>query len=354
MIPIPRPQLTGAEAEAAEAVTLPARTGPEGRRRLVSIVCPVHNEEAAVDLFYGRLTRVLDPLRHEYDFEIIFTNNCSSDQTADRILRLREQDPSVQLLTYSRNFGQQASVMGGLRQAAGDAVIMIDVDCEDPPELIPEFLAGWKEGYDIVYGERNRRPEPIVVTWMRKIFYRLTKLIADDDIILDMAEFCLIDAQVRDAAAAGDDTHPFVRAEIARCGFRRKGIRYDRQIRVVGKSHYNLWRMSQFAVAGILSSTTAPLHAPIILLPPLLLANVALLALQIANLWRWGFPVLVCMDLLFLCGSVAGIGLYLARNYHSLIARPVVVVDWRHSALNTRPEQSPNALRRQGPPRDGA
>jgi dolichol-phosphate mannosyltransferase len=189
---------------------------------------------------------------------------------------------------------------------------------------------------------------------MRKIFYRLTKLIADDDIILDMAEFCLIDAQVRDAAAAGDDTHPFVRAEIARCGFRRKGIRYDRQIRVVGKSHYNLWRMSQFAVAGILSSTTAPLHAPIILLPPLLLANVALLALQIANLWRWGFPVLVCMDLLFLCGSVAGIGLYLARNYHSLIARPVVVVDWRHSALNTRPEQSPNALRRQGPPRDGA
>ena len=354
MIPIPQPRLTGAGTEAADAVTRPAPAGPEGSRRLVSIVCPVYNEEEAVELFYGRLTRALDPFRHEYDFEIIFTNNCSSDRTADKILRLREQDPAVQLLTYSRNFGQQASVMGGLRQAAGDAVIMIDVDCEDPPELIPEFLAGWKEGYDVVYGERNRRPEPIAITWMRKIFYRLTKLVADDDIVLDMAEFCLIDAQVRDAAAAGDDTHPFVRAEIARCGFRRKGIRYDRQNRVVGKSHYNLWRMSQFAVAGILSSTTAPLHAPIVLLPPLVLANVVLLALRIAHLWRWGFPALVCLDLLYLCASVAGIGLYLARNYHSLIARPVVVVDWRHSALNTSPEQSPNALHRQGPPRDGA
>ena len=330
-----------------------ARAGSEGRRQLVSIVCPVYNEEAAVEPFYARLTSVLEPFRREYDFEVIFTNNCSSDRTAEKVLRLREQDPSVQLLTYSRNFGQQASVMGGLRQAAGDAVIMIDVDCEDPPELIPRFLAGWKEGYDVVYGERNRRPEPSVVTWMRKLFYRLTRAIADSDIILDMAEFCLIDAQVRDAAAAGDDTHPFVRAEIARSGFRRKGIPYDRGNRAVGKSHYDLWNMGKFAVAGLLSATTAPLRAPIILLPPLLLANAVLLALQVAGAWSGGFATLVCLDLLYLCCSVAAIGLYLSRNYHSLIARPVVVVDWRHSALNTPPQQSPNALRRQGPPRDG-
>ena len=343
--------MTGAEDE---AVTRPARTGPDGRRRLVSIVCPVYNEEAAVGPFHERLTRALEPLRNEYDFEIIFANNCSTDQTASRILRLRERDPSVQLLTYSRDFGQQASVLGGLRQAAGDAVIMIDVDCEDPPELVPEFLAGWQAGYDIVYGERNRRREPLVITWMRKFYYRLDKLIADHEIILDMAEFCLIDAQVRDAVTAGGDTQPFVRSEIARCGFHRKGIRYDRQQRVAGKSHYDLWRMSQFAVAGMLSSTTLPLRAPVALLPLLLLANAALLALQIAHLWRWGFPALVCLDLLYLCASVAGIGLYLARNYHSLIARPVVIVDWRRSALNTPPGRSPNALPRQGPPCDDA
>src|SRR6185437_1331698 len=110
------------------------------------------------------------------------------DDTAKKILALRESDPRVQLLTFSRNVGYQSSVYAGLKQARGDLVLVIDVDCEDPPELLPEFLRAVDDGHDVVYGIRGRRDEPLPVTLARKIFYRLTKLLADSDIILDMAE----------------------------------------------------------------------------------------------------------------------------------------------------------------------
>src|SRR5438067_478846 len=137
---------------------------------LVSIICPVFNEEPSIDPFYARLTPVLTPLRDRYRFELIFTNNCSTDDTASKVLGLREKNPEVQLLSLSRNFGYQGSIHAGLRQASGAAVIIIDVDCEDPPELIPKFVDGWNEGNDLVYGLRGRRHEFWGVTVMRKIF----------------------------------------------------------------------------------------------------------------------------------------------------------------------------------------
>lgn len=318
-------------------------------RPLVSIVCPVLNEEEAIEPFHRRLTAVLEPLRGDYDFELLFTNNRSTDRTAERILALREHDRSVQLLTFSKNYGYQFSLLAGLRQAAGDLIIAIDVDCEDPPELIPRFLEGWRHGFDIVYGERDRREEPAVVTWMRKIFYRVNRLTADSDIVLDMAEFCVMTAAVRDAVTSSGSTYPFIRAEIAHYGFRRLGIRYNRERRIVGRTHYNFWRMTEFAVAGILSSTTAPLRLTLYLLPLLVLVNAALLALQISGAWAWGFETLVCVDFLYVSVALAFIALYTARNYRNVIARPFVVVDWRMSAINSPPERSPIAIPRQGP-----
>lgn len=325
-------------------------SGTAGRARpRVSIVCPVLNEEEAIAPFHGRLEAVLAPLRDQYDFELIFTNNRSTDRTAERVLALRERDRSVQLLTFSRNYGYQFSLMAGLKQAAGDVIVPIDVDCEDPPEMIPRFLEGWRQGYDIVYGVRDRREEPLPVTWMRKVFYRLNRLTADSDILLDMAEFCLMTAAVRDAVAASGSTYPFIRAEIAHYGFRRLGIRYDRERRIVGRTHYNFWRMTEFAVAGILSSTTAPLRLTLYLLPLLVIANLVLLFVQIRGIWAWGFDTLVCVDFLFVSVALAFLALYTARNYRNVIARPFVVVDWSRSAVNTPPERSPNAIRRQGP-----
>src|SRR4051812_31831903 len=152
----PRPGLPGLRRMTGD---LPgAEDAPTtGGRQLISIVCPVFNEEAAVPLFYRRLREALGPLRHAYDFELIFTNNRSTDRTLEVVSGLRQADPTVQVLTFSRNFGYQASVLAGLRHAAGDAMVVIDVDCEDPPEMIPKFVAEWEKGFDVVYGLRGKR-----------------------------------------------------------------------------------------------------------------------------------------------------------------------------------------------------
>ena len=318
-------------------------------RRRITIVCPVYNEEQCVPPFYERLMGVLEPLRGQYEFDLLFTNNRSTDTTAEKVLELRQRDPSVQLLTLSRNFGYQNSVLAGIRQAAGDALIVIDVDCEDPPEMIPQFIAVWNEGYDVVYGKRERREEFFGITWMRKLFYRLNRALADSDIILDMAEFALITSEVRDAVASSGSTNLFIRAEVAHYGFRRKGIAYDRQRRILGKTHYNLYRMTEFAVAGMLSSTTAPLRVGFYLLPVVVVSNAVLLLLDILGVWSWGFKLLVSLDFIYVSTALAFISLYTARNYRNVIARPTAVVDWRLSAVNAPPERSPNALRRLGP-----
>lgn len=312
-------------------------------RPLVSIICPVFNEESTIELFYERLTGVLRDVAERYRFELIFANNASTDGTEDKVRKLREANPAVQLLTLSRNYGYQYNVLAGLRQASGAAILVIDVDCEDPPELIPRFLDGWEEGHDVVYGERDRRQEPLSVTLMRKLFYRLNKRVADSDIILDMAEFFLITAPVRDAVTATRNTFPFLRAEVAHYGFRRLGIRYNRQQRIAGETHYNLWGMVVFAVAGILSSTTLPLRLPLFLLPVLLLANTMLLAAEWSGVFPRGFQLLVALDFLFLASVLAFSSLYVSRIYRNIIARPLAV-DWARSATNLPPERSGNHI----------
>jgi dolichol-phosphate mannosyltransferase len=318
-------------------------------RKRVSIVSPVYNEELTVRPFYERLTSAIGPLSDRYEFEIIFTNNRSTDRTAERVLEIRAADPRVQLLTLSRNFGYQQSMLAGIRQASGDAVCLIDADGEDPPEMLADFIRHWEEGCDLVYGIRDRRAEPAPVTWMRKIFYRVNRMIADSDILVDVAEFSLFSADVRDAVASGVSTFPFLRAEIAHYGFKRLGIRYNRQPRLGGRSHFNFYGMARFAIAGILSSTTVPLRIALYLLPPLFALNAIGFWLEASGRWSWGFELLVTMDLLHLCTALSIVALYTARNYRNVIARPLAVVDWRLSALNLPRERSPNDLPRQGP-----
>ena len=324
---------------------------PDGRRKLVSVVTPVYNESATVGVFYERLANALAPFTDRYVFEFIFSDNASTDDTGARVAALRANDPRVQLLALSRNYGYQASMVAGMRQASGDAVIFIDADCEDPPEMLPQFLAAWEQGHDIVYGIRERRSEPPHVTLSRRLFYRLNKMIADSDILVDVAEFCLMTAEVRDAVAAGLSTFPFIRAEVAHYGFHRLGIHYDRQPRVGGKSHYNLYEMVRFAIAGILTSTTVPLRLALYGLPTLALANVALLWLEATGRWGMAFETLVSLDLLYVATALAFVALYTGRNYRNVVGRPIAVVDFRRSLLDLPPERSPNRLPRMGPER---
>jgi dolichol-phosphate mannosyltransferase len=315
-------------------------------RPLLSVICPVFNEEKCVALFHERLMTALAPL-DGIDVEIIFMNNRSTDRTADEVLALRGRDPRVQLVTLSRNVGYQASVQAGLRQACGDLLVVIDVDCEDPPEMIPRFVAGWRDGHDVVYGERKNRPEPGWLIGARKVFYRLMKLVADSDIILDMAEFCLITSEVRDAVLAHRSTFPFVRSEIAAAGFSRLAIPYDRGVRVAGETHYNLARMTTFAVAGILSSTTLPLRASVYALALVLPLNLFWLVWHVLGHGGF-FDVIVVVDLCYLVTFIAFISLYIARTYRNEIARPTAVVDWRRSATNATRGASGNRLAARG------
>ena len=322
-----------------------------GRKR-VSIVTPVFNEAATVDRFHEQMTAALAPLEDGYAFELIYSDNASSDDTRTRIAALRARDPRVQLLALSRNYGYQASMVAGMKQASGDAIIFVDGDGEDPPTLIARFLQHWEEGHDVVYGIRERRHEPAHISLARKLFYRVNRMIADSDILVDVAEFGLISAEVRDAVVVGLSTFPFIRADVAHYGFRRIGIRYDRNPRLGGTSHFNAYGMARFAVAGILTSTTVPLRLALYGLPTLILANALLLWLEATGRWRMAFETLVAGDLLYIATALAFVALYTGRNYRNVVGRPVAVVDFRRSLLDLPPEQSPNKLPRMGPRRD--
>jgi dolichol-phosphate mannosyltransferase len=329
----------------------PVEGGGSGGRPLVSIVTPVFNEENNVPVFYERLVKALAPRVAEFDFEIIFSDNRSTDATAERVRELRAKDPRVQLLMLTRNYGYQSSMVAGLRQASGDAILLIDVDCEDPPEMIPQFLQGWKDGNDIVYGIRRRRSEPIHITLLRMLFYRVNRLIADSDILVDVGEFFLMTSEVRDAVVSGMSTFPFIRAEMAHYGFRRMGIPYDREPRIGGTSRFNFYAMGRFAVAGILTSTTVPLRLSLYGLPTLFLLNVLLLWLEGSGRWAMAFEVMVSLDLLYIATALAFVALYTGRNYRNVVGRPIAVVDFKRSALDLPPERSPNRLPRMGPDR---
>jgi glycosyltransferase involved in cell wall biosynthesis len=309
-------------------------------RKLISILCPVFNEEQTVPLFYARLLEILSPLRSQYDFEILFTNNRSTDRTLALLRELREEDRSVQVLTLSRNFGYQASVQAGMSYARGEAVIVIDVDCEDPPELIPQFLAKWEEGYDIVYGIRKDRIESWPLKKTRNAFYVLLKVMADMDIILYMAEFALIGSNVRNAIISNRNTFPFLRSEIGYAGFSRYGIAYQRQSRIAGATHYSLTRMAVFGLAGILTASTFLMRLAAYAWPLVALLSIGALIWDAAMHTSVGFRLSVITLLLYISFFLMAFGLYIARIYKNGIGRPVFIIDPKCSFVDPAPDHS--------------
>ena len=304
-------------------------------RKLVSIICPVFNEEKSLPIFYRRLKSALAPLVSRYDFELLFTNNRSTDDTLEIISALHQQDPMVQVLTLSRNFGYQASVLAGLTHAGGEAMVVVDADCEDPPEMIPQFIAGWEKGNDIVYGIREKRLEFVVVQWMRKLYYRLLRLTADSEIILDMAEFALVSANVRDQMINNNSTFPFLRAEVGYAGFERTGIPYTRQARVGGRTHYNLLGMTLFGIGGILSSSTFLLRLAAVLGVLLVPLNLFLLVWSFWTGIDQQLRSVIVLDLSYVVFFVAILSTYVARIYKNGLNRPVFIVDWRKSIVQS-------------------
>src|SRR5882762_1964316 len=306
---------------------------------LITILCPVYDEDRVIPLFFQRIQPVIEKLAEHYPVHLLFLNNASNDSTHQQIEKIREVWPTTYLITMSRNVGYHASLECGLKNAVGDLFVFIDVDCEDPPEMILEFVEKYEQGYDIVYGERVDRDESEAMKSARKFFYRLLHAVADDEIILDMAEFSLFTKEVRDAILDENTSFPFLRASIARVGFRRAAIPFKRQKRIAGSTHYNLMRMSLFAVGGILSASTLFLRLPIYLLPVWLLSLLFLGVGYVSTHSPWMIVAAFLLFAAYTGATMAFTAMYVARAYKNGLHRPNAFIDRSRSVLQpTRPD----------------
>jgi len=292
------------------------------RKPIISILVPVHNEERVVELFFKRIHPVTQQLAEHYEPHLIFLNNASTDRTLDAITALREKHPNIFVLSLARNVGYQRSLEFGLRNCIGDLFVFIDVDCEDPPEMILDFVRKHREGYDVVYGERVDRVEIAFVKFLRKVFYRLMKAISDEEVVLDMAEFSLMTGEVRSAIIQDHSSFPFIRASIGRVGFNRTGIPYCRHPRIAGQTHYNWWGMFTFAVGGLLAASTLLLRALTYALPFWVGAMVWLGYMASSGQSTWAYPTMVLLGFLYCGSALSFISIYLARVYKNTMGRP--------------------------------
>jgi len=304
------------------------------RRSLITIIVPVYNESETILLFFERLYRVIAKIDSiKYEVNVLFLNNASTDNSFEIIAGLHAKHDFVYLISMSSNVGYQKSIECGLKNAKGDLFLVIDVDCEDPPEMILEFLAQYEQGFDLVYGIRSDRHEIWIIKKFRKFFYHIVRRVGDDEAILYMAEFALLTAEVRDATVNSLDSFPFLRSSMARVGFKRVGISYKRQKRIAGKTNYNFYGMVVFAIASILSSTTLPLRLPIYYLPFWTLSTVGFLWAYSSTSSIFFILLLAATTSLYVGGTISAVALYLARTYKNTLRRPNYFIHKRYSIL---------------------
>lgn len=316
------------------------------RRKLLSICVPVYNEEGNIRPLHERVSKVMAGLADRYDFELLFTDNHSTDRTFEELAELARQDRRVRVLRFSRNFGFQKSILTNYRHARGDAAMQLDCDLQDPPELIPEFLRLWEDGYKVVYGVRRSRPNenPLLHT-ARKAFYRLIDALSEDELPHDAGDFRLIDRVVIDQLAASNDQQPYIRGMIATMGFRQIGVTYDRSARTVGESKFRLRHLVALATDGILHHSIVPLRLATI--TGLVMSGVAVVAalyyavarLFFAEDWPPGFAsstILILLSIGMNAFFMGIIGEYVGRIFKNVKNSPFTIIE---SVIDSTAEQ---------------
>jgi glycosyltransferase involved in cell wall biosynthesis len=299
-----------------------------------SIVIPVYNEAEGIPSLLLRLEKLADKIKPE-TVEMIFVNDGSKDQSGDILDAATAQSPLFKVLHFSRNFGHQLAITAGIEMAQGRTVTVIDADLQDPPELIPDLISKWREGFDVVYAVRRTRVgETQFKLWTAKLFYRVLRKLTDVDIPLDTGDFRLMDRKVVDSFLRLRERHRFVRGMVAWLGFRQTGILYDRAEREFCETHYPLKKMIRFAFDGITSFSTVPLRLATYL--GILSATVALLM----GVWTLYIKLFtgeaiqgwasVMLMVLFLGGmqllTLGIFGEYLGRVYDEGKARPLFLI----------------------------
>ena len=225
---------------------------------MISVVVPVFNEEKVINAFNKRLITTLDDLNNKY--EILYVNDGSNDNTLEILKKIKNDIKCMKIINFSRNFGHQIAITAGIDNAKGDAVVVIDADLQDPPELINEMVKQWEKGYEVVYAQRQRRTgENILKIFTAKIFYRLIKQLTNIDIPVDVGDFRLMSRKVVDHLNRLREKHRYVRGMVAWIGFKQIGVKYQRKPRYTGTTHYPLGKMIKFSIDGLSSFSTLPL-----------------------------------------------------------------------------------------------
>ena len=225
----------------------------------LSIIVPIYNEEQVIPELYRRITGVMEKI--DVTWEMVCINDGSRDRSVQLLLDLRQADPRIKLVDFSRNFGHQIAITAGLDYAEGDAVVIIDADLQDPPEVIGEMLARWREGYEVVYAVRaDRKGESFFKLWTANAFYRLLRAITDVNIPLDAGDFRLMDRQVVRTMRSLRENHRFMRGLSSWVGYKQIGVEYKRAERYAGETKYPLRKMLKLTMDAITSFSYVPLR----------------------------------------------------------------------------------------------
>lgn len=299
----------------------------------LSVVVPMYNEEEVIEVTYRRLKAVLDKLGESY--EIVFVNDGSRDKTADIVRGFCAGDSNVKMVDFSRNFGHQIAVTAGMDHSSGRTVVLIDADLQDPPELIVDMVAKWREGYDVVYGKRIERKGE---SWFKKMtaamFYRLLRSMTSVNIPVDTGDFRLMDRKVCDALTSMRERSRFIRGMVSWAGFKQTSVDYVRDERFAGETKYPLRKMIRLSLDAMTSFSTKPLKIASVL--GFVLSAIGFVYLFIVLYQRLftdtttqGWTSMIAISLLFhgITLSLLGVlGEYIGRTYEESKGRPLYLV----------------------------
>ncbi|KWU60198.1 glycosyltransferase family 2 protein [Priestia sp. YIM B13446] len=311
-----------------------------------SIVIPVYNEQEVIHETYRRLTEVMRSTKEAY--ELLFVNDGSRDRTAEIIKEYSEQDPAVVLLDFARNFGHQIAITAGMDYARGEAVVVIDADLQDPPELILEMIEKWKQGFDVVYAKRTKRKGE---TYFKKqtaaMFYRFLRAMTDIDIPLDTGDFRLLDRKVCNQMNSIQEKNRFVRGLVSWVGFKQTAVEYERDERLAGESKYPLKKMLKLSMDGITSFSYKPLklasYAGVTLSGIGFIYLLVVLYLKLftdSTITGWSSLIVIQLFFSGIILIILGmIGEYIGRIYDETKNRPLYIVREKYQ-LETRKEVS--------------
>lgn len=314
------------------------------RKETLSVVVPAYNEEAVLESFHTRITTVLDNV--DMNAEIVYVNDGSKDRTLDVLQQLQQTDPRVAIVDLSRNFGKEIALTAGLDHAHGDAVIVIDADLQDPPELIPKLIATWQEGYDVVYAKRLSREGE---GWFKKatahMFYRVMQSTGRVKIPEDTGDFRLLSRRAVQALLQLREQHRFMKGLFTWVGFRQTAVPYNRDPRHAGETKWNYWQLWNLAVEGITSFTTAPLRLATYVG---LCTAIGAFLFGLRVIYKTivygnevaGYPSLLVV-VLFLGGvqlmAIGVMGEYLGRIFNETKSRPLYFLN-RHQPSKNQPQ----------------